>query len=197
MASVAILNALAIVASSLPNLNPPTPIYAIIGSDDLIPLTIPSSWGEFSYKFSTQVSDYPVEPNGFAAYNKVHRPTQIYVQMIKTGSDLARFAWLAAIQQLEASQPTKLYTIISPEQVNIDYTLTAINYDKRPDRGSNILRLEMQFTEVPQIPSSTGTYTDTAEDSASPVRQLGRLFTSPVSTAQAAVANARQYITGS
>lgn len=194
--SIAVLNALALVASALPNLNPPTPIYAIIGSDDFIPLTIPSSWGEFSYKYSTQVSDYPVEKGAFAAYNKAHRPSQVYVQMIKTGSDLARFAWLTAIQQTEAANPTRLYTIVSPQAVNIDYTLTDISYETRQDRGSNILRLELQFTEVPQIPSSAGTYTNVAEAQATPVSQLGRVFTSVVSTAQATVANARSYITG-
>lgn len=196
VASVAVLDALALVASSLPNINPPTPIYAIIGTDDLIPLTIPSSWGEFAYQYETQVSDYPIEQGAFGAYNKVHRPSIVNVQLIKTGSDLARFAWLQAIRQVEATDPTRLYTIISPQGVDIDYTLTSMRYETRQDRGSNILRLELQFSEVPQIASSDGTYTNVADPSASPVRELGRLFTTTVSTAQATVANARTFITG-
>jgi len=195
-ASVAVLNALAIIASRLPNLNPPTPIYAIIGSDDLIPLTIPSSWGEFSPKYETQVSDYPVEKGGFAAYNKVRRPATVFVQMIKTGSDLARFAWLAAIQQLEDTDPTKLYTLISPQGIYVDYTLVGFQNTTRPDHGSNMLYLELQFQQVPQIESSAGTYTDVAEAPASAVHEIGRLFTTTVSKAQASVANAAKYITG-
>lgn len=196
MASVAILNTLAIIASQLPNINPPTPIYSIFGSDDLIPLTIPSSWGEFAYKYDTQVSDYPVEPNGFAAYNKVNRPSRIYVQMVKTGSDIARFTWLAAIQQQESDDPTRLYTILCPDGVFLDYTLEGLSFEKRPDRGSNILRLELQFTQVPQIPSSSGDYTNVAEAPASAVREIGRVFNNALSSATTATANAFSFITG-
>jgi len=196
VASVAILNGLAVIASRLPNLNPPTPIYAIVGSDDGIPLTIPSSWGEFSPSRESLVSDYPVEAGGFAGYNKVRRPSTVFVQMIKTGSDLARFAWLSAIQQLEDTQPTKLYTLISPQGVYIDYTLVGIRNTTRPDRGSNMLYLELQFQQVPQIESSAGIYTNVAEAPASPVQQVGRVFTTVVSRAQATVANAAKYITG-
>lgn len=195
-ASVAILNGLALIASRLPNVNPPTPIYAIIGSDDAIPLTIPSSWGEFSPKYETLVSDFPIEQGGFAAYNKVRRPSTVFVQMIKTGSDLARFAWLSAIQQQELTQPTKLYTLISPQGVYIDYTLVGFQHTTRPDRGSNMLYLELQFQQVPQIEPSAGIYTNVAEAPASPVQQIGRLFTTTVSKAQATVANAAKYITG-
>lgn len=194
--TVAVLNALALVASKLPSLNPATPIYAIVGSDDLIPLTIPSSWGEFSPQHESHVSDYPVEDGAFAAYNIVKRPSLVYVQMVKTGSDLARFAWLEAIRQLKATDPTRLYTLISPQGVYLDYALIGLRHETRPDRGSNILRLDLQFSEIPQIPSSDGTYTNVAEPIASPIRQLGRLFTSTVSSAQATVANARSFVTG-
>lgn len=196
VASVAVLNALALVASDIPSVNPPTPIYAVIASDTFIPLTIPSSWGEFSPRYETQVSDYPVEQGAFALYNKVRRPMTVRVTMIKTGSDLARFAWLAAIEQAEANNPLQLYTLVSPQGVFVDYTLTGLSYDTRRDKGSNLLYLELQFTQVQQIVSSTGQFTNPLEAISGPVQQLGQLFTSGATAAQNALSNARAYITG-
>lgn len=196
VASVAALNALALVASRLPNLNPPIPIYAIVASDTLFPLTIPSSWGEFSPRYDVALSDYPVENGTFANYNKVKRPTSVTVTLVKTGSDVARFAWFAAIQQMEAEKPTQLYTIISPQSVFVDYTIGPMSYETRPDRGSNILYLSLTFVEVPQIPASAGKKDNTAEAKSGPIQQLGRLYTNASGAAQNLAANAKKYILG-
>lgn len=195
-ASVALLQLLALAASHLPSLNPPTPIYAVFGSETLIPLTIPSSWGEFSPRYETQISDYPQETGAFQPYNKVRRPKSVSVMMVKTGSDLARLAWLAAIEQQEANTPNALYTIISPQGVFVDYALTGLSYETRQDRGSNMLYLNLQFVQVPLIPSSTGTYTNTAEAKSGPIEQLGQLYTNVTTAAQNALVNAKAFITG-
>lgn len=194
--TVAALNALSLIASRLPQVNPPIPVYAIVRSDSLIPLTIPTSWGEFAPRFESQVSDYPVETGAFAVYNKVRRPISVSVMLIQTGSDVARFAWLAAIQQMEAENPTQLYTLISPQGVYVDYTITGMSYETRPDRGSNKLYLTLQFTQVQQIPSSEGVYPDTLQAKSGPVQQLGQLYTNAATTAQTALANAKSFILG-
>lgn len=196
VASVAALQLLAFAASNLPTLNPPTPIYAVLDSKTFIPLTIPSSWGEFSPRYETQISDYPQESGAFQPYNKVRRPKAVSVTLVKTGSDLARFAWLAAIEQQEANNPNAVYTLISPQGVFVDYALEALSYETRPDKGSNMLYLQMQFREVPLIPSSTGTYANTAEAKSGPIEQLGRLYTNAVGAATGALANATAFITG-
>jgi hypothetical protein len=189
------LNALALVASALPNVNPPTPIYAIIASDTFVPLTVPSSWGEFSPKYETQLSDYPQEQGAFQPYNKVKRPQTINVTMIKTGSDVARFAWFTAIRQQEALNPTQLYTLISPVGVFVDFTIANMSIDVRPDRGSNLTYLNILFTEVPQITSSDGSYQNTSSAKSSPVAQIGQVFTAAVTAAQQALVNAAAFIT--
>lgn len=194
--TVAALDALALIASALPSINPPVPIYAIVASDTFLPLTIPTSWLEFSPKYETQVSDYPVESGAYAIYNKVRRPIGVNVTMRKTGSDLARFAWLTAIQQMEALQPQQLYTLISPQGVYFDYTLSGLSYETRPERGSNVLNLLLQFMEVPQIPSSAGTFDNTLAAKSSPVAQLGQLYTTGASLVQTGLANAKTFITG-
>lgn len=192
--SVLALNAVALVASNLPGLNSPIPLYAIVAADTFLPLTIPTSWGEFSPKYEVQLSDYPQERGAFALYNKVRRPQVVNVMLIKTGSDVARFAWLAAIQQQEASNPLQLYNLISPQGVFLDYTLSAMSYETRPDRGSNKLYLNLTFTEVPQIQSDT---TDNpAQPKAGPVADIGRLFTNAATAAETALANAQTFLTG-
>jgi hypothetical protein len=194
--SVNALNALALVASALPNVNPPTPIYAIVASDTFIPLTFPSSWGEFSPKYETQLSDYAQEQGAFQPYNKVKRPETVNVTMIKTGSDVARFAWFTAIRQQEALNPTQLYTLISPIGVFADFTIATMSIDVRPDRGSNLTYLNILFTEVPQITSSDGSYQNTLSAKSNPVAQIGQVFTTAVTAAQQALVNTAKFITG-
>lgn len=196
VATVAALDAFALVASNLPNVNPPTPIYAIVASDTFIPLTIPSSWGEFSPKYETAMSDYPQEQGAFQPFNKVRRPWQVRVTLVKTGSDLARAAWLTAIQQQEASAPTQLYTLISPQGIFVDYALAGMAYETRKERGSNMLYLNLQFGEIPLIASANGTYSSPVEAKSGPVQQIGRVFTQAASAAQSALINAQTFILG-
>lgn len=194
VASVAAFDALALVASNLPGVNTPIPIYAIVQSDTFIPLTIPSSWGEFSPRYDVELSDYPQEQGAFSVYNKVVRPRSINVTLIKTGSDIARFAWLAAIEQQEANNPLQLYTLIAPQGVYTDYTIAGISYVTRADKGQNMLYLTLKFQEIPQLPDTSGTYTNTVAAKSGPVQQLGRVFTSASTAAQDALINASTFL---
>jgi hypothetical protein len=192
--TVAILDTLAAAASLLPKVNPPVPIYAIVSSDNLIPLTIPDSWGEFSPRYESQISDYPIETGAFAPYNKVRRPIGVSVTLVKTGSDVARFAWLTAIQQQEAQFPNALYTLVSPQAVYVDYAIQSISYETRPDKGSNILYLTINFAQVPQITSSLNGFTNVLEAKSTPVSQIGNVFSNAATAAQSALINASDFI---
>lgn len=194
-ATVAAFDALALVASNLPGLNTPVPIYAIVQSDTFIPLTIPSSWGEFSRRYDVTLSDYPQEFGAFGVYNKVIRPREITVELVKTGSDIARFAWLTAVEQQEANNPLQLYTLISPQGVYTDYTIAGMANSTRRDKGQNMLYLSIKFQEIPQLPIQTGQYMNVAEAKSGPVQQLGRVFTSASTAAQDALINASSFLT--
>jgi hypothetical protein len=196
VATVAALDLLALAASAVPSLNPPTPIYAIIRSDSFLPLTIPSSWVEFSPRYESAVSDYPVELGAYAVYNKVRRPREITVTMVKTGSDLARAAWLAAIDLTEKTKPTQLYTLIAPQGIYIGYTIVGMSNETRSERGSNMLYLTIRFTEVPQIPSSAGTYSNTKQAKSGVLDQLGQLYTNVTTAAQNTLIEAKNFILG-
>lgn len=194
VATVTGLNILSAIASRLPKLNPPRPIYAIVDSESFIPLTVPDSWGEFSPRFESQTSDYPVENGAFATYNKVRRPTSVSVTLVKTGSDVARFTWFAAIQQAELQSPTTLYTLISPQGVYVDYTLKDMAYETRQDRGSNLLYLTMQFVQIPQIPSSDDAQTNTQAPKSSPIDRIGQVYTDAANSVQTALIDAKNFI---
>lgn len=193
--TVAAFDVLALIASELPSLNAPTPIYAIVASDTFFPLTIPSSWGEFDVKYEYALSDYPTEQGGFGVFNKVRRPSSIDVTLVKTGSDLARFAWLAAIQQMQANNPLQLYTLISPQGIYLDFTIGRMSHDTRADKGSNMLYLTLTFVEIPQIASSVDGLSNTADAKSGPIEQIGRLFTRAATAAETALINIGNFLT--
>lgn len=196
LGTVAALNALSLIASELPTVNPPFPIYAIVASDTFIPLTIPSSWGEFDVVQESQMSDYPQERGAFQPYNKVKRPRTVTVTLTKTGSDLARFAWLEAIRQIEAAAPTQLYTLISPQGFYQNFAIMRMTHETRPDRGTHILYLTIVFYEVPVITSDAGIFSAVADAAGSALSNVGTLFSQAATSAQTALSNASSFIGG-
>lgn len=186
LAPVAVLNGLSLVAKFLPGLNPPSAIYAILNAETFVPLTIPTSWGEILIKWAEyQVVDYPVEGGGFITANKVRRPATVDMVLIKTGSDPARFTWLEAIRQQLASDPLARYNIITPNGIFQSMTITMGAQQTRPDRGSNMLYLEIKCSEVPQIETPSLLGDDAVDPESGPVSAAGRVFPTDVPPATA------------
>lgn len=187
----AVLNVVSLIAKNLPKFNPPRPIYAIINADTGVPLTIPDSWQEIVPRFfEYQVSDYPVEDGAFAAYNKVRRPDAIDVVLVKTGTDLARATWLEAIRQQVQTDPTARYHIITPQGIFQSQTVNRGVFQARPDKGSNMLYLEMQFTEVPIIQTESLLGDNAVNPESGPTTELGRVYPSTTSAQVAELARA-------
>lgn len=191
----AVLNVVSLIAKNLPKLNPPRPIYAILNAETLIPLTIPDSWQEITPLVSEyQVSDYPIEDGAFATYNKVRRPSLVAATLTKGGTDLERATWLEAIRQQLQSDPTALYNILTPAGIFPNQTLVSLSFQTRNDRGSNLLYLEMKFSEVPPIdvPSLLGA--NAVEPTSGPMAAVGRVYSTATSAATAALATGRAAI---
>lgn len=184
----AVLNAVSLIARNLPNVNPPVPIYAIVNAETGIPLTVPDSWGEITDRKDWQVSDYPIEDGGFAPYNKVQRPQTFEIVLVKTGSDLARASWLEAIRQQMRAAPLARYHIITPQGLYQSFTITRIAKQVRPDRGSNMLYLELHFTEVPQIEAPSLLGDRVVQPTSGPLANLGRVFSTVTPSPVAAIA---------
>lgn len=185
----AVLNVISLISKQLPKFNPPRPIYAVVNAETGLPLTVPDSWAEILPRFAEyQVSDYPVEPDSFAPYNKVRRPTLVDMVLVKTGPDLARATWLEAIRQQLASDPIARYHIITPQGLFQSLTITRLSYQSRQDRGQNMLYLEMQFSEVPQIATPSLLGDNAVEPESGPMSELGRVYPSNTSAQVAALA---------
>lgn len=186
--------ALSLVADALPNFNLPTPIYAMLASDTFLPLAIPDNWRSFTAQYENALSDAPMETGAFQVYNTVARPTTITIGLTKGGSDLSRYAWLSAIVQARANNPTQLYTILAPEGIFVDYAIAKIAFDKQQPKGSNQLYLDIVFQEIPQVPQSLiagqSIFDNPIDPKSGPVAQVGRVFTNAVSAGNAALAQA-------
>lgn len=190
-APVAVLNALSFLASQLPQLNPPTPIYAVVNAETGVPLTVPDSWGEQVVRWAEyQTTDYPVEGGGFITANKVRRPAGVDLLLIKTGSDAARFTWLEAIRQQLDRDPLARYHVITPNGVFQSMTITAGTFQTRADRGSNMLYLELKCTEVPQIRAPSLLGSRAIEPESRPTAEVGRVYPIDTDPAVASLAGA-------
>lgn len=182
IAPAAVLNVVSLIAKNLPNINPPSPIYAIFNAETFLPLTIPDSWLEITPRFAEfQVSDYPVEDGGFMAANKVRRPTLVDMVLVKTGSDLARATWLEAIRQQVAADPIARYNILTPQGLFQSLTITRLSFQTRQDRGQNMLYLELQLSEVPLIDTPSLLGDRSVDPESGPSEDLGRVYPSDTS----------------
>lgn len=185
----AVLNVVSLIAKQLPKFNPPRPIYGILNAETGLPLTVPDSWGEITLRFADfQTSDYPVEGGGFMVANKVRRPDGIDLVLIKTGPDLSRATWLEAIRSQIAADPIARYHVITPEGIFQSLTITRLSKQSRPDRGSNMLYLELQLTEVPQIATSSLLGDKAVEATSGPMNELGRVYPTDTSAQVTALA---------
>lgn len=188
----AVLNGISVLASNLPKLNPRTPIYAIVNAETFIPLALPDSWQEVTPRLAEyQVADYPIEDGAFLAYNKVRRPMSVEAVLIKEGSDLARATWLEAIRQQLAVDPQARYNVITPNGLFNSMTITRLDFQTRQDKGSNLLYLNMQLSEVLQIVSPSMLGANVRVPESGPLAAVGRVFSSITDTATAALARAR------
>lgn len=190
----AILNAVSLIAKFLPNLNPPRPIYAILNVKTYLPLTLPSSYAEVTPRFAEyQISDYPVEDGAFMAANKVRRPTLVDVTLVKTGSDLARFTWLEAVRQQVASDPLARYHILTPNGLFQNLTIIGLSFQTRRDRGQNMLYLDIKFSEVPDIETSSLVGEKAKDAESTPTEDAGRVYPTNTPTATQSQVNANPY----
>jgi hypothetical protein len=112
-------------------------------------LTSSASTNSIEYDKCMRVSDFPVERGGFASYNKVEMPSTPVVSLCYDGNESARTAFLNAIDK--AVKSTKLYNVVTPEVTYIGYTIERYNYQRRAERGTTLLIVELFLKEVRQV----------------------------------------------
>jgi hypothetical protein len=113
------------------------------------------STNAFEFTKETHVSDFQVEKGGFASYNKVVMPATPTVTLALTGAVSDRTAFLNAVDV--ACISTGLYSIYTPELNYYNYNLMRYRLIRRPDRGANLIMVEIDLKEVREVSATYST----------------------------------------
>lgn len=147
-----------------------------------VPVVVPDSFGEFSYRNESSVSDFPVQDGAFASYDKVANPFEIVVRMYKGGSKEARKKFLDSIQAIAGT--LDFYDIVTPERAYLNVNVTRVEISRRGAGGAYFLsEVDLFFREIRTVTASystTATETQNAQNpSAAPVVNTGTVQPQP------------------
>jgi hypothetical protein len=107
------------------------------------------SFYDFEIAADSRISNYPVQPNGFASYNKVQMPNIIVTKLTKGGTDSDRQGFLFMIDQIKLG--TDLYTIITPEIAYQNMNLFDYSFTRESNNGANLIVISLKWQEIRQI----------------------------------------------
>ncbi len=110
------------------------------------PVFVFDSFISFEITGEDMISKNPVAPNSFGSYNKVARPYEAMIRLSVGGSIDRRTAFLVSLKTALSS--TDLYTIVVPEGIYPNANLTRINYERRAEKGVNMIVAELHLEEV-------------------------------------------------
>jgi hypothetical protein len=105
----------------------------------------------FELVSESKVSNFPVQSNSFASYNKVNIPKEIKIVLAKGGSNSDRQSFLDNIDTAKTQASTELFQIITPDFTFKNMSLYDYNYRKEQTSGANMLIVECKFIEIRQV----------------------------------------------
>jgi hypothetical protein len=144
----------------------------------------PDSVISFEIKDELRVSDYPMEPDGFQAYNKVQVPVEIRLTMTKGGSEDDRSAFISSLEQI-TNVVDPLYDIWTPERVYPNFTIHHYDYRRSATNGVGLLTVEVWFVWIPTAPNATGGVANPASPSGASPTTTGTVQPQPATPAVA------------
>ncbi len=130
-------------------------VNSIIGSEPVL-------WGVFdesgesiaeydsfvsvSYRDDSNVSDYPIENGGFAAYNKVDQPFSVRVTLTCGGDVDRRNAFTEALKR--ARRSLDLFTVLCEDGEFEKCNLIAVDWERRQEQGAHRIVAMCEFQEI-------------------------------------------------
>jgi len=120
-----------------------TAVTAVTGTAVLA--ILPDSALELEYGADSTLNSHPVEQGGFAAYNRVQEPRSIRLLLACQGKNMARSAFLAALEGLR--EGTQLVTISTPDTTYPNMVLKGFGYKKSAERGAVTIYADTQWQE--------------------------------------------------
>lgn len=149
----------------------------------------PTKWGVFNakgekiagydsfnatrYRNSSEISKYPIEQGGFAAYNKVETPFDVMVTLVCGGTEADRSSFLANLEA--ARKSLQLYTVLMPEFTFRLVNFTGIDYIRTSRDGANMIIANLTGEEVRQ--KAAAAFSETKAPEGADTSNLGQVQT--------------------
>ena len=104
---------------------------------------------EFDYRAEWSISNYPIQNGQFASYNKVLRPYDTSVLLVKGGTEAQRAAFLAQVDVVANS--AALYTILTPEKTYVNVNVSRVQMSRKQSAGAYFVAVELYFENIAQV----------------------------------------------
>ncbi|WP_308772268.1 phage baseplate protein [uncultured Bilophila sp.] len=125
-----------------------TPHWALI-SDKGTTVAPFDSMLSIDVKNENKLLSSPVEEGGFASYNKVASPLDIYVELAASASESGHAALLAALDKLASG--TELVSLVTPDQEYRHLNIESYTVKRTATEGATLLVAELHLLEVRQV----------------------------------------------
>jgi hypothetical protein len=132
-------------------LSPKWGIYKKAGLGLTLAIT-PDSFVSIDYTNTANISNYPIEQGGFAAYNKVQNPRSWMITINKGGSKTDLQSFIDTLEDMQAS--LDLYTILTPNKIFINANIEQITYRRDAQNGAGMISAQIHFVEIKQAQAS-------------------------------------------
>ena len=109
------------------------------------------------FRLNGRVSTEPVESGGFAAYNKVQSPNDIYATLGVQGTAAELQDVLDTLVRLKQGLAT--FSFVTPEQEYQNLTLEGFDYKRSRENGIGVLFVSLHMLEIKQVSSRYSTAT--------------------------------------
>jgi hypothetical protein len=144
------------------------------------PVAIADSFVSIEHMKDWRVANFPVAPNGFAAYNKVETPYEERITFAKGGTLQQKETFLQDIDDAVAS--LDLFTVVTPEVTYANANLVHYDYRRQSRQGVTLLLVEIGVMQVRV--SASQTFSNTRSPAANAAQNGGTVQPQSPTTAQ-------------
>lgn len=119
----------------------------------------------------SKVPDYAIESGGFASYNKVATPFDVYVEIAKGGTSDDRQQFLLTAQAVLST--LTLYQVFTPEIAYPSVNLVRYSYRRQVNHGAYMIVLELYLKQIRPAPTPEFSTSNTKTPAGSPQQNDG------------------------
>lgn len=138
-----------------PVIGPIQQLASLLGGPNLIPSI--ASTAEFHYAQDWNLPTYRQENGAFQSYNKVTLPFDVKLRLAANGSVALRRAFVESV--LAIADSIQLFDVVTPELVFSGCNVEHVDWDRRADRGVELIVADLWFKEVPVVGATAFTNT--------------------------------------